>query len=428
MRAPTAPALRVIVANDHLYADGGADVVALGSAEALEAAGVPVTLFVADALRADDQQSRQARLVATGQADLLGNRWRARAAVQGLWNLPAARSFEQLLAQHDPADTVVHLHSWTKSLSASVLRTALGAGFAVVCTLHEYFSICPNGGLFDFQRGQICRIEPMSARCVLTHCDARRYAHKLYRVARQVVQRHAGRMPVGIQAFIVVSRFSERLLAPHLPPGARVYFVRNPIDASRQPPADVQRREGFVAVARLSVHKGQELFLRACAAAGVPATCVGDGEDRAALQQRFPAARFTGQLPPPAVARTMRSARALVLPSLFYETQGLVVDEAAALGVPAIVPDECAASDSVIDGQTGLVFRSGDQDSLVQALRRLHDDPAFAALLGRQAYERFWRQPPTPAAHAAALIDVYLRELHRIRAGAAAATGALVSP
>lgn len=427
--APAPPRrLRVIIANDHLYPDGGADVVALGSAEQLAATGVAVTLFVADALRPDDATPRRVRLVTTGQSDLLHGRQRAQAAVQGLWNRPAARAFQQLLAEHDPSDTVVHLHSWTKSLSASVLRVALEAGFPVVCTLHDYFSVCPTGGLFNFQQTRICRLQPMSAACVATHCDARRYSHKLYRVARQWVQRHMGGMPGGLKDFITVSRFSQRLLAPHLPAGANVHWVRNPIHVEQAAPADVAQQQGFVVVARLSAHKGQALFLRACEAAGVPAVCVGDGEDRLALQQCFPAARFTGQLPPDEVVRTMRSARALVLPSLWYETQGLVVDEAASLGVPAIVPDECAASDSVIDGQTGLLFRSGDLDSLTRALRRLNDDPALAAQLGRQAHERFWRDPPTPPAHAAALIDVYERMLRRARQGVGAATPEWVSP
>lgn len=405
--------MNVIVVNDHLYADGGADVVALASAEQLAAAGVSVTLFVADALRADDRTERKARLVCTGQSDLLRDPKPVRAALQGLWNGPAARQMRALLTEHDPANTVVHLHSWTKSLSSSVVRAARDAGFPLVCTLHDYFSICPTGALYNFQSDRICRLEPMSGQCMRTNCDSRRYAHKIYRVARHAVQSGWGGLPGDLREFIVVSRFSEAILRPHLPPDAQVVHVRNPIEIEPASATDLNCNRCMVMVARPSRLKGTELFLQACELAQVQAVCIGDGPERADLESRFPWARFTGQLSRADVSHEMRQARALVLPSLGYETQGLVVDEAAALGVPAIVSDTCAATDSVVHEGTGLVFRSGEVAALAQAVRRLVDEPALAARLGANAHERFWRDPPTPQAHARHLMQVYAGVLDR---------------
>lgn len=406
--------MRIIIVNDHLYPDGGADVVALASAEALAAEGLDVTLFVGDQLRADDRSRRLTRLVCTGQQDLLSGRQRAGVALQGLWNVTAARKLRELLRQCDPRDTVVHLHSWTKSLSSSVVPAVQAAGFPLVCTLHEYFSLCPNGVLFNHREASLCQRKPMSLDCIGTHCDARSYAHKLYRVVRQGVQKGPGGMPDRIRDFIVVSRFSERILRPALPADARIHHVRNPIDMpGADTPAEVAAAAGFVVVARLFRPKGQALFLEACERASVPATCVGGGLELAELQARFPAARFTGQLDRDGVAREMRAARALVLPSLWYETHGLVVTEAAALGVPAIVSDTCGAMDDVEHGETGLVFRSGSVSELATALRRLHDDPALAARMGERARQRFWNDPPTPAAHARELLDVYRQILDR---------------
>ena len=405
--------MNVIVVNDHLYADGGADVVALSSAEQLAAAGTPVTLFVADALRPDDRTERKARLVCTGQSDLLRDPRPGRAALQGLWNLTAARKMRALLAEHDPADTVVHLHSWTKSLSSSVVREARDAGFPLVCTLHDYFSVCPTGALYNFQTNSICRLDPMSGQCIRTHCDARRYAHKLYRVARHVVQSGWGGLPGDLREFIVVSRFSEAILRPHLPVDARVVHVRNPIEIEPAAATDLSANYAVVMVARPSRYKGVELFLHACELAEVDAVCIGDGPERVDLEGRFPRVRFTGQLNRAAVSHEMRKARALVLPSLLYETQGLVVDEAAALGVPAVVADTCAAIDSVAHEGTGLVFKSADVGSLAQALRRMVDEPGLAARLGAAAHQRFWRDPPTPQAHARDLMQVYAGVIDR---------------
>lgn len=412
--------MNVIVVNDHLYPDGGADVVALMSAEALAARGIEVTLFVGDRLRADDKALRRAKLVCTNQQDLLGGLTSPAVALQGLWNFAAARALREVLRAHDPHGTVVHLHSWTKSLSSSVVHAIEAAGFPLVCTLHEFFSYCPNGMLFDHQAGAICTRKPMSLSCISTNCDSRSYAHKLYRVVRHGVQLSAGAMPRSLREVIVVSRFSEKILRPALPPAARVHHVRNPIEIVAGAAADVARATDFVMVARLFRPKGQALFLEACEKAGVSAVCVGEGLDLDALRARFPRARFTGQLDRAGVAQAMRNARALVLPSIWYETQGLVVAEAAALGVPAIVSDACAATDFVRHEDNGLLFRSGDVDALATALRRLHDDPALAARLGEQARLGFLADPPTPQTHADELLAVYAQVLERARRDAPA--------
>jgi len=109
----------------------------------------------------------------------------------------------------------------------------------------------------------------------------------------------------------------------------------------------------------------------------------------------------------------IRRALALVLPSLWYETQGLVVLECAASGVPAIVPDLCAASEFVEHGRTGLIFKRGDKADLADKMRSLLADRALAARLGRAAYEKFWAAPPSAQAHAAGLLDIYRQMLSR---------------
>jgi glycosyltransferase involved in cell wall biosynthesis len=123
-----------------------------------------------------------------------------------------------------------------------------------------------------------------------------------------------------------------------------------------------------------------------------------------------PQAELTGWQPAEAVARRLRHARALVFPSLWPETQGMAVSEAAALGVPAIVSDGCAAREAVEDGVTGLLFRSGDAADLRRQIERCRDD-ALVARMGRAAHARFWADPPTVDAHVRALVALYAQVL-----------------
>jgi len=125
-----------------------------------------------------------------------------RAAARGIWNRKSAALVRELAGLADSNRAVVHVHGFTKVLSASVIRAAVDSGLPVVATLHDYFATCPNGAFFIYPRGEICHLTPLSARCVGTHCDARGYSHKLWRVARSAVQQRFGAMPAGLSDFV----------------------------------------------------------------------------------------------------------------------------------------------------------------------------------------------------------------------------------
>jgi glycosyltransferase involved in cell wall biosynthesis len=396
----------IVVVNDFAHINGGAAQVALGSAMALAGRGHPVTVFASVPPVMPELAASGVRVVLTDQHDILTDPSRRRAAVQGIWNRKAAQMMGELLDGLSPADTVVHLHGWTKAISPSAVHAALSRRFKVVCTLHEYFIACPNGGFFNYQGNHICRLRAMSTRCLLSHCDARSYPQKLWRFERHMVQRTLGGVPRRLHAFIALSRLSREVLAPYLPPGVPVHEVQNPIEAAKEEPVPVEDNDTFIAAGRLAVEKGLDLFAAATAETGVPAVLVGDGPLRDQISALNPAMEITGWQPHSGVVRRMKRARALVFPSIWYETLGLVVLEAAALGVPAIVPDTCAARDSVEDGVTGLWFRGGDARDLAAKIRRLAD-PAEAHRLGRAAHERYWRNPRTMERHVDGLRAVY---------------------
>ncbi len=78
----------------------------------------------------------------------------------------------------------------------------------------------------------------------------------------------------------------------------------------------------------------------------------------------------------------------LLVPSE-YETWGLVVNEAAACGLPAVLTDTCGvAGDLTIHGETGFVYRRADVGSALHWLSRLKEDRALCRTLGQAAKER----------------------------------------
>lgn len=403
--------MKVIVLNDHSAVVGGAAQVAISSLNALADAGFDVTFVTSVGPVSSLINQHRVRVVFFDYHDLLSNPSRLDAALRGIWDSRCANQLGVLLSECDPSDTIVHLHTWVKSLSSSVIYEVRKRGFKLVCTLHDYFSVCPNGGLYNYPKQHHCEITPMSMSCILTNCDARSYAQKLWRYGRHVVQQQVAGMPSRVQYFISVSDYSETLLRPFLPSDAKIYRVRNPIDIDCSPASSPTSNDSFCFVGRLSPEKGGTLFARAARLAEVPAVFLGAGIEAQGIRELYPSAQLRGWQDRLGVIAAIRSSRALVLPSLWHETQGLVVLEAAALGVPAIVSDGCAAREAVIDGETGLLFKAGNANDLAKKLRLLRDDSQLAAQLGLNAYQRYWAAPCTLANHVQELSACYREAL-----------------
>ncbi|MFC7052615.1 glycosyltransferase [Hansschlegelia quercus] len=395
----------VIVVNDFLHVQGGASRVAIDEAVALAGAGVDVTFFGANGPACAELVDAGIRLIDLDQPELLDAGKSPKVLLQGLWNAGAYKVMAEHLRGRDPRRVVVHLHGYTKSLTPAPAKAAADLGFQVVCTLHDFFSACPNGAFFDYQENRPCGRQALSFACVKAQCDKRGRAHKIYRLVRAQAQIRIGRFPAVVRNYIALSRRSTEILKPYLPSGSRIFPLENIIDIPPSPRVDVAANPTVVAVGRLDREKGVETLLAASEAAGIPIRFVGDGPLRP-LVDAAPHAEATGWLSPTQVVAELDKARVLVFPSLWYETFGLVVSEAAARGVPSIVSDVSAASERVEPGRTGWVITAGSVESLAAALRETADGARVAAY-GAAAYDAFWANPPNRERHVRELLDIY---------------------
>lgn len=399
---------QIVILNDHASLRGGASTVAIASALGLAACGLSVLYFSCVGPVAPELVGvPNLTVVCLGQAELVRMPSRLRAAGRGLHNRAAVRALRQLLHDRDPADTVVHAHSWHQALSPGALHAVTTLGFPLVVTLHDFFIACPNGGFFEHPAGLVCRRRPLSPSCLTCHCDRRSHAQKLWRSVRTFLQNRLLGLPRQVDHFIAVSAFSLDLLRPYLPPRTAVSVVQHPINARDEGPARVEHNATFVFIGRLVPEKGVRLFAEAVGATNRPAVFVGAGELLPDLCERCPGARFTGWLSPTGIRAELRQARALVFPSLWYETLGLVTIEAAAAGVPSIVADGCAATDWVRHGENGVHFTHGSASSLAIRMQELANDDTLVRRLGAAAYRQYWQEPWTRERHVTRLLEIY---------------------
>lgn len=399
--------MKIVLVNDAGYVRGGADRVAFDSARALAAQGHQVVLFTAFGPTAPELEGHpNLRVVTVGADWLRGAQTSPRAALRGIWNWKAARRLKSELATLDPRETVVHVHLYSSALSASVIDAALGAGFATALSIHDYFITCPNGAYFVFPKAEVCDRRALSLSCVACNCDSRKPVHKVWRLARTVVQNRIARIPGRISAYVAVSETSAALARRDLPAGARIEVIANPVDVARQAPVNVRENRNLVFIGRLESYKGPQLLARAAARLRLPVVFCGSGPMEPALREMYPEAVFTGWLRSDQVLERLAGARAFVFPSVYRETFGVSAAEALARGIPVVASKGTAAEEFVHHRENGLLFEHNSVDDLAAQLQLLADD-TLVAELGTRAYADYWAQPLTADIHVAKITAFY---------------------
>jgi glycosyltransferase involved in cell wall biosynthesis len=128
--------------------------------------------------------------------------------------------------------------------------------------------------------------------------------------------------------------------------------------------------EFYLWAGELAPYKRPDLAIEAFRRLGLPLVVIG-GPDKtvAALKATAPAnVTFLGKAPFPVLKDHLARCRALVFPG--EEDFGIVPVEAMASGRPVIAYGRGGALDTVIDGQTGLLFPAQSVEALVDAVER----------------------------------------------------------
>jgi glycosyltransferase involved in cell wall biosynthesis len=150
---------------------------------------------------------------------------------------------------------------------------------------------------------------------------------------------------------------------------ARVIYP--PVETERFA-AKQKRGDYFVTVSRLVPHKRMDVIIDAFAHLNLPLKVIGEGPDRKNLQKRAaPNIEFLGFQSEETVARLLEQARGFICAA--EEDFGIAIVEAQAAGCPVIAYKGGGALETVIEGETGLLFEEQSAGSLSQAIQKFQD-------------------------------------------------------
>lgn len=313
---------------------------------------------------------------------------RTQLAWETLWSGSTHAEALKLLRHHRP--DVVHVHNTFPLVSPALYWACAEARVPVVQTVHNFRLACPQA--MFLREGRVCE------NC-LGKAPWPALAHGCYRESRAktavvvgMLMMHRGLRTYErkVTRYIALNEFCRGKLIQAGLPAPRVVIKPNFVDVAR---CDGRaERGGMLFVGRLAPEKGLGVLAEAWSRLpGIGLRVAGAGEespDLSALRARE-GVRLLGSRTQEQVLHEMRSATALVLPSIWYEAFPRTLVEAFGAGLPVIASRIGALAELVEDGVTGLLFKPGDAEDLAAKVRWATEHPDAMTAMGARARTRY---------------------------------------
>ena len=258
-------------------------------------------------------------------------------------------------------------------------------GWIKLYTMHEHWLVCPMHVLWKYNR-RACE-KPDCLRCTLVSQrppQLWRYAGLRDRAARAVDQ------------FLSPSRFTRDMHHRRgfpFPIEPLPYFLDRADQDWQTPGPPPHSRPYFLFVGRLEKIKGaQELIPRFAGPGDYDLLISGSGAHEPELRRlaaESSRVKFLGWVPPDRLGAYYRHALAVLVPSLTYETFGIIIIEAFARKTPVIVRDLGALPEVVQDSGGGFVYSTPEE--LGRAMETLARQPSLRQETGEKGYQAFCR-------------------------------------
>lgn len=345
-----------------------------------------------DMLAADGRVELDEHIVDSREIDDYGPLQKAALPFRMSWSRRSAAAVEERLRRSPAA--IVHFHNTFPLISPAAYGPCRKRGALVVQTVRNFRQFCSNG-LF-FRDGHVCedcvgRVPQWPG--VVHRCYHSSAARSAAVVGMQTIHSLRGTWQKDVDAYLVATEFMRDKLGSIGLDRDRIVVKPNIVQATAATGRGPRDHAAFVG--RLTYEKGVFTLLRAWRhLPDIPLVVVGGGEEldrvRAEVAEAGLGDRVTllGETSHAAALDVIRGARFVVFPSLWYETFGRIAVEAYACGTPVLASRIGALAETVVEGETGLLFAPGDERDLAAAARRLwKDDTAALTRRARAHYE-----------------------------------------
>ncbi len=402
--------MRIIQVNKFNYIRGGAEKYFLDITAKLQAEGHEVAVF---SMQHPKNFPSVWSKYFVSRISFNESAWRDRFIALGrmIYSFEARRKFSKLLDEFKP--DLVHAHNIYNQLSPSILSAAHKRGIPVVMHLHDYALVSPNRLLFS--RGKIYErcLGGHYGRCILDRCHKDSYLKSA--LASLTVWIHNSVLNIyrrTISIYIAPSAFMKAKAVEGALPEERIKVLRNFASTDfLTEPLSSGTRDYILYYGRLSEEKGLPVLFEAMAHIDpdLSLKVVGDGPlaaeysawvKKTGLTQRI---SFIPSTQGKELIDIIQGARAVIIPSIWYENMPLSLLEALALGKTVIASRIGGMPEVIQHGVNGFLFEAENSAELARLVNELDEEKI--ASVAKQA--RISQQENSLDSHYQQLMKIY---------------------
>ncbi len=342
------------------------------------------------------------------------------------------RLLYRFLQQKRPG--IIHVQNFGE-LSPSILQAIFrykqderrtGRSILVIHTSHSFLWVCSHLAALDYRRGKPCLDcleDKYRTRIFCRGCSRKGYVHSIGKGLAAIQVDHY--LKKGLFDYCLTpSDFASNLIRKRFPL-QRVITVRNPLSEVLLDTADcidLQEKENrIVYFGRLSKEKNLPLLLDAFCLlqqddhSDTVLEFIGEGTEKELLQnmvdkKNIPNTVFSGFVPQEELKKRLQRAKVSVVPSVSYETAGLVVPESICQHIIPIVTRHGALQESVELFGCGFCFEPGSKEDLARKMGDAIRNYVRNQTLFESSKKKV-REVMHEKTYATRLMDIYKEEL-----------------
>lgn len=349
---------KILIVHNYYQVPGGEDTVVANEKKMLEDNGHEVIMYT----RHNDEIK---------ECGLLG---KVKLAFETIYSFKTKREVKKIIKENNI--DIVHVHNTLPLISPSVYKAARDCGVKVVQTVHNFRLICPaatftcNGSICEecLSKGLKCAIK--------NKCYRNSRFQTILVVVMLMINRFIGSYK-NVNTYIVLTEFSKNKMSNFT--SNKIAIKPNFTNNDKNKILSATKRKYFLFVGRLDKLKGINILLDTWKCLrNETLIIVGSGPEKEYInsyitENRMDNIKLLGKVESNKVKELMAYAKAVIVPSIWYETFGMVNIEAFSVGTPVIATDIGALAD-VVNEKNGIKFKIGSKKELYSAVNILLDN------------------------------------------------------
>ena len=355
------------------------------------------------------------------------------------FNFSSYRQTKAKIASFKP--DVVHIHNLHFSGSAAVVYAVKNTGTPLVMTLHNYRLLCPSGSLFHNNTLFMDSISPGFPWLAVKEGVYQNSSLITFWISLSMYLHHKIGTWKRVDRFISLGihskeLFSDSALQPYADrlvvkpnfcyPGPDAVSGANKESTAETNDEKIAENNNentavnnndnavsplhYLYVGRLTEEKGLKVLLAAFAENQLPLVIVGTGplaDVVTVYTAKYKNITYKGEQKKKQIVELLDHAKALIFPSLWYETFGMVVIEAFSRGIPVITSNHGNMKNLVTDQYNGLTFNVGSSEDLSKTVSEFEQMDHSKKNVFRQNARTTYVSNYSPERNFQQLLDIY---------------------